>query len=377
MLNNEPRGLRAILADCLLVRPATFVDDLSQPLCIPDVHCFHAWNIAAPKFRRNQPVLDELASRRRALRSVLHEGHHSTFTKSIIRLFVPGKQAYRRMGFRRSASKSVYGGSRMLPLQAGSRKRRRPRLLEYDGGRSHPGSFRRFARRLGPAARDRRFLRRSADLRPGAYDLSNTVSRTEPLKPKSRTKNNAVGRKRENDQMADETPRSKAGPAPKLDRVKQLARVRRICMWIPGTSERISHGEPTFFTPKRVFAMFADNHHRDGRVAVWLPAAPGVQTTLMEEAPGIYFRPLYIGVSGWVYVELKSTAARQSKATQTAQAERRVPRQARKPRLMHLPHHCNAPPPRSFEIRCSKTTSLAICLAAHSQNTTEGECNAT
>jgi hypothetical protein len=184
-----------------------------------------------------------------------------------------------------------------------------------------------------------------------AYDLSNTLSRTEPLKPKSRTKENAAGRKRENDQMANETPRSKAGPAPKLDRGKQLARVRRICMSIPGTSEKISHGEPTFFTPKRVFAMFADNHHRDGRVAVWLPAAPGVQTALIEEAPGIYFRPPYVGVSGWVgvelskldddqvgalireafhFVELKSTASRRSKATQTAQAERRVPRRARK-----------------------------------------------
>src|SRR5689334_6404622 len=48
-LGNEPRCLRAILADCLLVRPGTFVDDLSQPVCIPDVHCFHARNITAPK----------------------------------------------------------------------------------------------------------------------------------------------------------------------------------------------------------------------------------------------------------------------------------------------------------------------------------------
>jgi hypothetical protein len=33
---------------------------------------------------------------------------------------------------------------------------------------------------------------------------------------------------------------------------------------IPGTIEKLSHGEPTFFTPKRVFAMFAENHHGDG-----------------------------------------------------------------------------------------------------------------
>ncbi|MGH9620398.1 MAG: MmcQ/YjbR family DNA-binding protein, partial [Bryobacteraceae bacterium] len=64
------------------------------------------------------------------------------------------------------------------------------------------------------------------------------------------------------------------------------------------------HGEPTFFTPKRVFAMFANNHHGDGHVAVWVPAASGVQAALIEEAPDTYFRPPYVGVAGWVGVEL-------------------------------------------------------------------------
>jgi hypothetical protein len=68
--------------------------------------------------------------------------------------------------------------------------------------------------------------------------------------------------------------------------------------------EKLSHGEPTFFTPKRVFAMFAGNHHGDGHIAVWLPAAPGIQEALNDEAPEIYFRPPYVGVSGWVGVEL-------------------------------------------------------------------------
>ena len=52
---------------------------------------------------------------------------------------------------------------------------------------------------------------------------------------------------------------------------------------MPACEERLSHGEPTFFTPKRVFAMFANNHHDDGHVAAWLPAAPGVQEALIEE----------------------------------------------------------------------------------------------
>ena len=97
---------------------------------------------------------------------------------------------------------------------------------------------------------------------------------------------------------------SKSGPAPKLDRGKQLTRVRRICKSISGTIEKVSHGAPTFFTPQRVFAMFVDNHHSDGHVAVWLPAADGVQAALIEEEPGTYFRPPYVGVNGWVGVEL-------------------------------------------------------------------------
>ena len=92
--------------------------------------------------------------------------------------------------------------------------------------------------------------------------------------------------------------------APKLDNGMQLDRIRRVCGSIPGTIEKISHGEPTFFTPKRVFAMFANNHHGDGHVAVWIPAAPGVQAALIEEAPDTYYRPPYVGVSGWVGVEL-------------------------------------------------------------------------
>jgi hypothetical protein len=85
---------------------------------------------------------------------------------------------------------------------------------------------------------------------------------------------------------------------------KLLERVRQICMALPETTERLSHGEPTFFVRKRVFAMFADNHHNDGRIAVWLPAPPGLQETLIESAPATYFKPPYVGVRGWIGVEL-------------------------------------------------------------------------
>src|ERR1700704_595614 len=100
--------------------------------------------------------------------------------------------------------------------------------------------------------------------------------------------------------------RLESRPVPRKDEGTQLTRLRRLCLSIPGAIEKISHGEPTFFTPKRVFAMFANNHHGDGHIAVWVPAAPGVQADLIEEAPDTYFRPPYVGGAGWVGVELSN-----------------------------------------------------------------------
>lgn len=86
---------------------------------------------------------------------------------------------------------------------------------------------------------------------------------------------------------------------------KHLERVRRICFELPGTEERLSHGEPTFFAGgKRVFVMYADNHHEDGRLAVWLPAPPGMQEMLVESQPETFFRPPYVGYRGWIGVAL-------------------------------------------------------------------------
>jgi hypothetical protein len=85
---------------------------------------------------------------------------------------------------------------------------------------------------------------------------------------------------------------------------EQLERVQRLCLALPETSERLSHGEPTFFVHKKVFVMFADNHHNDGRVAVWVPVPEGFQEGLIERAPRVFFRPPYVGPRGWVGIEL-------------------------------------------------------------------------
>lgn len=85
---------------------------------------------------------------------------------------------------------------------------------------------------------------------------------------------------------------------------EQLERVRQFCFELPETSERLSHGEPTFFVRNKVYVMFANNHHNDGHIAVWLPVPPGFQEGLIERSPQTYFKPPYVGVRGWVGIEL-------------------------------------------------------------------------
>lgn len=83
-----------------------------------------------------------------------------------------------------------------------------------------------------------------------------------------------------------------------------LTRVRRFCTALPEVTEKLSHGAPTFFVKKKTFVMFVDNHHNDGRIAIWCAAPTGVQEMLIEAEPDKFFRPPYVGVRGWVGIQL-------------------------------------------------------------------------
>ena len=84
-----------------------------------------------------------------------------------------------------------------------------------------------------------------------------------------------------------------------------LAAVRELCLALPETSERPSHGEPTFFVGgKRSFATVWDSHHRDGRLALICAAPPGMQSALVEAEPERFYVPPYVGHRGWLGVRL-------------------------------------------------------------------------
>src|ERR671936_120337 len=89
----------------------------------------------------------------------------------------------------------------------------------------------------------------------------------------------------------------------KRDRV--LTKLRDICLALPETSERLSHGAPAFFVrEKRAFVMAMTNHHGDGRFALWCAAPEGMQRLVVEADPERFFVPPYVGHRGWLGMRL-------------------------------------------------------------------------
>jgi hypothetical protein len=85
----------------------------------------------------------------------------------------------------------------------------------------------------------------------------------------------------------------------------ELERIRKICLALPEVTERLSHSSPAWFIRgRKTLAMYADDHHGDGRLAIWCPAAPGVQEAMIQEDAERFFRPAYVGPSGWLGVRL-------------------------------------------------------------------------
>src|SRR5512139_1373461 len=95
-----------------------------------------------------------------------------------------------------------------------------------------------------------------------------------------------------------------AHPSRPNRRPQLLEQVRAICLVWPESSEKVAWGGPTFRVKDKLFAMYLDDHHGDGRIALWIKAPAGVQELLVEAEPERFFRPPYVGPSGWIGVRL-------------------------------------------------------------------------
>jgi len=105
--------------------------------------------------------------------------------------------------------------------------------------------------------------------------------------------------------------------------VAAIDRLRKICLALPGVTEKIAWGEPTWRAGK-MFAQMETHHHGADHVAVWLPARPGVQEALVEEDPVHFFRPPYVGHKGWVGVRIDNKPDWRAVAGLVAEAYREV-----------------------------------------------------
>jgi hypothetical protein len=89
---------------------------------------------------------------------------------------------------------------------------------------------------------------------------------------------------------------------PKATLASPLARLRAICLALPEATEVEAWGEPTFRVNGKLFAMHASpsNHHGGGRQSVWIYATHVEQDLLLRARPDRYFKPPYVGPSGWI-----------------------------------------------------------------------------
>jgi len=99
---------------------------------------------------------------------------------------------------------------------------------------------------------------------------------------------------------------------------------RRCAMTLPYATEKLSHGEPTWFVDgKKSFAMFCTYHH-GMQLGVWMAAPAGVQEMLIESDPAKFYRPPYVGPRGWVGVNLDQEIDEEELADMLKEAYRHV-----------------------------------------------------
>lgn len=83
--------------------------------------------------------------------------------------------------------------------------------------------------------------------------------------------------------------------------------LRHACLSLAEASEEsygLSGEHAKFLVRGKAFAWFLDNHHGDGRVAIWCKAPAGAQAMFVAADPQRFFVPPYVGPRGWIGLRL-------------------------------------------------------------------------
>jgi predicted DNA-binding protein (MmcQ/YjbR family) len=78
-----------------------------------------------------------------------------------------------------------------------------------------------------------------------------------------------------------------------------LTKIRKICLTLPGTEEKLSHGHPTFATSKRTYAVL---EVYKGDLSICVNVGLAVQGAFLEDSR--YYLTPYIGRLGWVSLKV-------------------------------------------------------------------------
>ena len=78
--------------------------------------------------------------------------------------------------------------------------------------------------------------------------------------------------------------------------------------------------------------MFLNNHHGDGKIALWCAAPPGAQQDLVAADPKQFFVPPYVGVGGWLGIRLDTKLRKGAIAAIIEQAYRMIAAKRKAPK---------------------------------------------
>jgi hypothetical protein len=151
--------------------------------------------------------------------------------------------------------------------------------------------------RTGRAARAKKTVTRPAKARPKTAAASKKKSATAIKQAAKKVTKASKPEFGSTKSAAAKRLATKAAPIPSA-----VMRLRQICLALPETSEVEAWGEPTFRVKGKIFAMHASSgtHHGAGRPAVWILSVSLEQDLVLRARPDRYFKPPYVGPSGWI-----------------------------------------------------------------------------